>query len=121
MKKNKWIVLLGAAFIGLGSCEEVLERSLVDKKVVLQAPMNNLITTDSIHDLYWQQMDGATEYEIQIVTPRFDSIARMVADEIQEELKYNIELKKGIYQWRVRAKNTSTTSNFSDAWTITIQ
>jgi hypothetical protein len=112
---------MAAAIVGFSSCEEVLERSLIDKKVILQAPMNNLTTTNTMHDLYWQQMEGATEYEIQVVSPAFDSIARMVIDDTQEELTYNIELEKGVYQWRVRAKNNSTTSDFSDAWTITIQ
>jgi len=121
MRKNKWLVLLGAAFICLCSCDEVLEKSLKDKKVVLLAPVNNLTTTTTTHNLYWEQIDGATSYQVQIVSPRFDSIVTLVADTFVENVKFNIELKKGVYQWRVMASNNSTVSSYSDAWNLTIQ
>jgi hypothetical protein len=120
MKKSKWLVLLGVAFI-LNSCEEVLERSLVDKKVTLQAPVNNLTTTDTAHNFYWEEMEGAMGYQLQIVSPRFDSIVKMVTDTAVTGNQLHLGLNKGAYQWRVRATNNSTTSGYSDAWNLTIQ
>src|SRR5690349_4304894 len=103
MKKSKWLVLLGIAFAGLNSCEEVLERSLVDKKVNLQAPVNNLTTTDTAHNFYWDEMEGATGYQLQIVSPRFDSIVKMLTDTPVTGNILHLSLNKGAYQWRVRA------------------
>lgn len=121
MRKNKWLVLLGAAIIFGSSCEEVLEKSLVDKKVVLQGPVNNLTTTDTTQNFLWQEMDGAIAYQLQIVSPRFDSMVKLAADTPVVDVKLNLGLKKGVYQWRVRAKNNSTVSSYSDAWNLTIQ
>jgi hypothetical protein len=102
-------------------CEEVLERSLEGKKVVLQAPANNLSTTDSAHLFYWDEMEGALEYQLQIVTPRFDSIVRLIEDSTMNGVTFDTELEPGTYQWRVRALNNSTRSDYSDAWNLTIQ
>lgn len=121
MRNSKRLFLLGVVLAGMNSCEEVLERSLVDKKVELQAPVNNLVTTDSLHNFAWAEMEGATEYQLQVVSPRFDSITKVLIDTRLPELLYDEELPKGIYQWRVRAINNSTVSNYSDAWNLTIQ
>lgn len=121
MKKNKWLLLLGAAIICQAGCDEVLEKSLTDKKLVLQGPVNNLTTTETTHTFFWQEMDGALEYQLQIVSPRFDSVVKLVADTPVTSPKFNMTLDKGAYQWRVRAKNNSTVSAYSDAWNLTIQ
>ena len=113
--------MLGVVLAGMNSCEEVLERSLVDKEVVLQSPVNNLVTTDSLHNFSWAEMEGATEYQLQVVSPRFDSIVKVVIDTHLPELIFDEKLTKGVYQWRVRAKNNSTVSKYSEAWNLTIQ
>lgn len=120
MKRNKWIGLL--LLMVISSCEEVLEKELTEKKVVLQAPSNNVITNDSVHNFNWQEMEGAFEYQLQIVSPRFDSIAKLVADTTMTTVIFmDMTLQKGNYQWRVRAKNASTASHYSDPWSLTIQ
>jgi hypothetical protein len=121
MLKNKLAIFLLLVIVIAGGCEELLEKSLTDKKVTLQAPVNNLTTTDSIHNFYWQEVDGALEYQLQIVSPRFDSIVKLIADTPVTAVVLNIELDAGKYQWRVRAKNNSTVSNYSEPWNLTIQ
>src|SRR5687767_4603767 len=102
MKRNKWIWLL--LFVVISSCEEVLEKDLTNNKVVLEAPSNNVITNDSIHNFSWEEMEGAFEYQLQIVSPRFDSIAKLVADTTMTTVIFlDMTLQKGNYQWRVRA------------------
>ncbi|WP_205511080.1 hypothetical protein [Longitalea arenae] len=121
MIKTKGLILLGVLLTGLNSCEEVLERSLVDKTVVLQAPVNNGVPADSAVSFYWEELEGATEYQLQVVAPRFDSLIKVVADTPVTGQLLVLELDRGVYQWRVRAKNNSTVSNYSEAWNLTIQ
>jgi hypothetical protein len=121
MKKNKLVIFLLLVIAITSGCEELLEKSLTDKNVMLQAPVNNLTTTDTIHNFYWQEVDGALQYQLQIVSPRFDSIVKLVADTFVTAVVFNIELDAGAYQWRVRAKNNSTVSNYSEPWNLTIQ
>lgn len=121
MKNRKLLILCCIISVIAGGCEEALERSLVDKKVVLLAPVNNLVTTDTIHNFYWDQMEGAIDYRLVIVSPRFDSIVRVVEDIELEEFIFDTELEKGSYEWRVQARNNSTVSQFSDTWKLEIQ
>ena len=103
------------------SCETAFESSLQGNRVVLLAPANNLITMDSVHTFYWNQVQGANRYQLQVVSPRFDSITRLGTDTIVTRNQFPLKLARGGYQWRVRAMNASTTSNYSDTFRLTIQ
>ena len=117
MKKKCLIILIVICLI---SCDETLEFSLIGKKVTLLAPVNNLNTTDSVHTFYWEKLNGAVQYQLQIVSPRFDSIVRLVDDTIITNNTFHTELDKGTYQWRVKALNNSTQSDNSDIWNLKI-
>jgi hypothetical protein len=121
MKRNNLLFIGLALLVINSSCEETLEKSLTGKKVILQAPVNNLSTTDTQQTFYWQKSDGALTYQLQIVSPRFDSIVKFVVDTPLTGTMFHTTLGKGNYQWKVRGKNNSTVSDFSDAWHMTIQ
>ena len=116
--KQYWVA---AAILLLCGCEEALETSLVDKKVVLLAPANNLVTTNTEQTFYWETVNGATKYQLTVVTPNFASIAKLVADTLVTKNNFAMTLTPGVYQWRVRAVNNSTQSAYSDEWKFTIQ
>lgn len=120
--KHNLFILLVLCFT-LYACEgSITEKSLTNEQVSLTAPVDNLITTDSIPTFYWEQLDGATLYQIQIVSPKFDSIIRVYADTTISRNLFPFSLNKGKkYQWRVKAKNNSSSSNYSNIRTITIQ
>jgi len=106
----------------LSACETALERRLEGQKVRLLAPANNLVTTDSVHTFYWETMQGADRYQLQVVSPRFDSIARLGVDTIINRNQFGLPLRRNqVYQWRVRALNAGSSSNYSDTFQISIQ
>jgi hypothetical protein len=114
-------MVLVAGSLLLAGCEEVLEPSLEDKKVHLLGPANNLVTLDSTHSFFWDELKGATHYQLQVVTPNYAAPVYLVADTTITKLYFDIELPSGQYQWRVRAKNSSTASQYSDTFNLVIQ
>jgi len=114
-------VLLGAVLSGAAGCKEVFEPALDRDRVVLVAPADGLVTADSLPFFAWQAPDSNIHYELQIVTPRFDSVARFVVDSSLSLHQLQIALPGGSYQWRVRAYNSSSTTPFSAPRTLTIQ
>ncbi|TMI63066.1 MAG: hypothetical protein E6H07_16855 [Bacteroidetes bacterium] len=118
MKKNNFLILLALIFF---SCVAAYEIDISRRKVVLLAPVNNLSTTEPMHTFYWALVDGAGQYQLQIVSPRFDSIVRLVVDTTLDRNTFPIVLAIGTYQWRVRAKNSAYNSEFSDVWNLIIQ
>jgi hypothetical protein len=114
MKLIKHFVVFVSSLSILTGCETAFEPDLRDKQVTLISPVNNISTTDTIQTFYWEILDGATEYQLQIVSPRFDSVARLIEDTITGKNTFLIDLDTNNYQWRVRAINSSTFSDYSE-------
>jgi hypothetical protein len=103
-------------------CEQAFEYPIADKQVQLLAPANAIITADSVHTFYWETMEGATWYQIQIVSPGFGSIARLAIDTVIAGNQFVQKLRRPDgYEWRVRALNNEYTSRYSDVFKLTIQ
>jgi hypothetical protein len=118
MKRINYKILL--SLLLLFGCAEVIETPLTGRKVTLFSPANNLITTDTSQTFYWEKLNDATKYELQVVSPRFDSIARLLIDTLTTKNTFLLSLNIGNYQWRVKALNNSTESYNSDIWNLKI-
>lgn len=115
---KKYFILLMIFFSA--ACDEVLEISLTGKKPVLLSPVNNLNTIDTLQTFYWEKLAGATKYQLQIVSPKFDSIVRLIHDTIILQNIFPKDMDTGTYQWRVKAINNGSESDFSDSWNLKI-
>lgn len=111
--------MLSAAF--LVGCEEVLETSLEKQSVNLLAPVDNLISVNPEQTFYWEPLRGATKYQLQVVYPKFDSIVQLVVDTTITTNQFLLTIPKGNFQWRVRASNASTESDYGQIRRIIIQ
>jgi hypothetical protein len=103
------------------SCETATERELSGVKPVLLAPVSNTVTTDTMQTFYWETLNGASTYQLQVVSPRFDSMIRLIDDTIITKNRFTIDLSPGEFQWRVRALNNSGPSAFSDTFNLKVQ
>lgn len=87
-------------------CREVFEEDITGKSVSINSPEEGAVNSIYKQLFWWNKLDGATQYAIQIVTPSFDSVASIVADTILVDAdKYYKTLEPGQYQWRIRAEN----------------
>lgn len=119
--KSILLFILSLSFLLITGCEETTEVVLTDKEVTLLSPVGNLVSNDSIQLFYWESLQGTVKYRMQIVSPKFDSIVKLIADTLIVSNKFTQKLNPGKYQWRVRAENNSTVSKYSMLYNLTIQ
>lgn len=120
MRQIGWGTAFILSIFGGWGCKEVFQRSLDKVNIVLVAPGNHVVSADSAQNLYWQPVDTNVNYEVEVVTPRFDSVVSLVVDTTLTGNVFVLTLMAGQYQWKVRAFNTVSTTVFSEPWTFTI-
>ncbi|MGD1848245.1 MAG: hypothetical protein ACFB10_22865 [Salibacteraceae bacterium] len=114
-----WMLGLWSLLL-VGACEDLTEEDLRDEVVVVMAPADESITTQLPPTFWWEAVDGALQYQLQVVQPQFDSIVTLVADStITSNQSSSITLDPGTYQWRVRALNASSESCWTTS-TLTV-
>lgn len=93
------------------SCSDVFEESIEGKIITINAPgdssQNYGIT------FWWNPIDGALKYNLQVVAPDFNNVSILVLDTMLQTDKFTYTLSPGRYQWRVRAENGSSQSLYT--------
>lgn len=87
-------------------CSDFIEKDIENKIVYVNAPPDSLRTTIITQTFWWDFIDGADYYNLQIVSPRFELIERLVLDTTITENKFTFALLPGIYEWRISAFNS---------------
>ncbi|MBI1286286.1 MAG: hypothetical protein GC178_01795 [Flavobacteriales bacterium] len=106
-----WIFLL-LLIIGVG-CDDLIEKDLSGSSVTLVAPSDGVVTEISVQTFWWNEVDGALKYELQVVSGRFDSILQLVVDTNVTGNQFQQTLWAGQFEWRVRAVNGSSESAYT--------
>jgi hypothetical protein len=97
------------------ACSEFIEPSLKDKTVKLLAPADSSESGVYLQNFWWEAVDHASSYRVQIVTPSFDHAIRLIVDTLVKKEQFAVTLEPGDYQWRVRAENGSSHSEYASA------
>jgi uncharacterized protein YegP (UPF0339 family) len=108
MKRNYNIVLLfcGCLWLLLSSCEKLLDPDLSSSKLSIIIPSDSLKSTSLAQTFWWDKVDGASQYDLRIVSPGFDQPDSLLFDTILTGNKVVLNLKANTnYQWRLVAKN----------------
>lgn len=95
------------------SCSEFIESSVADKKVFLNAPSENFESNKYNQTFWWEPVEDSPSYRFQLAIPSFDSIAELVMDTLVKSNKFSFVLEPGIYEWRVRAENSTSHGIYS--------
>lgn len=109
---SKLFLVFAIFFVG---CKEFIEPSLEKKKVTLLAPANGAEGRIYDQTFWWEEVDDAVKYRLQVVTPNFDQPLRLVLDTLIERNRFNHSFTPGNFQWRVRAENGSSKSTYTTA------
>lgn len=105
-------VLTFAANTLFSSCDDLIEKDISKKELILIAPGDNLRTSVATQTFWWEEVDGARTYNLQIVSPSFESVEIVLADTILSKNKFVINLFPGKFEWRLKAQNGSYESAF---------
>jgi hypothetical protein len=124
MKLKRLYYILFVFLIGinlLSSCKEFIEPSIAKRQVQLDAPSDHYQSTKYTVNFWWDEVEDALSYRLQVVTPGFDSIGGLVLDTLVKGNKFAVTLDPGNYQWRVRAENGSSQTEYTTARTFTVE
>jgi hypothetical protein len=105
----------------LSSCKEFIEPSIARRQVFLEAPADQYQSTKYNLNFWWDEVEDALSYRLQVVTPGFDSIGSLVLDTLVKGNKFTITLEPGNYQWRVRAENGSSQTAYSSVRSFIVE
>ncbi len=109
-KFNTGLLLIGS--FTFFACDDVIENNIQGKSVPLLAPPAEHLTSDNFIAFIWGEVEGALEYELEIASPSFAGMVYLIQDTTTAELQFSQQLDPGSYQWRIRAKNGSGTTNW---------
>jgi hypothetical protein len=108
---TKLIILL----LFLSGCEEFIEPSIDKKAVVLLAPVTGTESAQYAQSFWWQEVESALKYRLQVVSPDFINTRQLVLDTLVSGTRFNFTLDPGNYEWRVRAENGSSQTPYTSA------
>lgn len=114
------LIILSVLCLLFSSCDDLTEEDLSDDVIILLTPIDNTTSTIMSQNFKWEEVDEAVKYRIQIVSPSFTSMQTIVIDSLVTGLQFNYTLEPGTYQWRVKAINYSSESNYSSPYNLTI-
>jgi hypothetical protein len=100
------------------SCDDVFDKKIERDTVEIVAPYNGATLKSGEIFFSWKALDGASRYQLVIVTPSFDDALQVAADETiaivdsanMSTYNYSVNLSEGKYQWYVQAQNFSYSS-----------
>lgn len=106
-------ILPAAALFFLISCKDFIEPSIEDKKVFVNAPADSTQTSNYLQTFWWEEIEDALSYRVQIVTPDFANASRLVMDTLVTGNKFIYTLDPGVYEWRIRGENGSSSTLYA--------
>ncbi|AMR33715.1 hypothetical protein A0256_20900 [Mucilaginibacter sp. PAMC 26640] len=106
-------LFLFLVLINLSACKDIIEPSIAKRSVNLFAPGERYQSKNYTVTFWWDEVEDALQYRLQIVTPKFDTIGALIADTLVKANKLTLSLSPGEYQFRVRAENGSSQTAYS--------
>ena len=117
MKKNRILnTILGVALlVTMAGCDSFFEDDISNRTVELVSPADQVETDILTQTFYWDVMEGASSYRLQVVTPSFANAENLLLDTLVSDNKYTYTLFPAEFEWRVRAENSVYQSGWSSS------
>ena len=106
--------------LSFSACKDFIEPSISKRPVTLKAPSDKYQSANYNINFWWDEVEDAISYRLQVVTPGFDTIGGLIADTLVKGNHFTLTLDPGEYQWRVKALNGSSETAFSTANNLVI-
>lgn len=103
-------LLLFSLVVTISSCEhDFIEDDLSGKIVTIIAPQDDDTMSTATPIFWWNEIDGALSYRVQIVYPDFSAPQQLLYDTAVEGDRFYPSLVAGnSYYWRIRPENGSS-------------
>ncbi len=105
MKKIKIIYAFVILALVWSCTKDFIVKDIKNELVTIIAPANNLSTSNNAITFWWEELDGAEKYTVQIVKPNFAAVQQLIVDTNVTGDKFNYSLTPGTYQWRIKGTN----------------
>lgn len=105
-------ILLLSLFI-FSACEDIFVKDITDKRIDIVAPANGAIVNKKEITLVWEELNGATDYHVIIVSPSITEVLYYACDSVTKDYKLKVSLPNGVYEWSVQASNSAHISHKS--------
>ena len=94
------------------SCKDFVEEDISDKMVQMIIPtVNDTIESNVVH-FKWEDLEGADNYRIQLVSPSFTNLNAFILDSLISGTEYFYSLNPGEYEFKIRGENSAYESNY---------
>jgi hypothetical protein len=107
------IAITALLSIGVWGCEDILEEvDISEQQVVMTAPTEGSVVTQSQVSFSWETVEEATSYKVQVATPSFEQAAQVMVDTLVKVDStfvgtfFSRKLDNAKYEWRVKAQNS---------------
>lgn len=112
--RNSYTYILAILIVLLtfSSCRDIFEKDISNTSISIQSPPDNYISQNYQVVFMWNATKDIQKYRIQIVTPSFDSIQRIIVDTLTANISLTLTLFPGRYQWRLRGENNSSSTSY---------
>jgi hypothetical protein len=93
-------------------CTAIIEENLESQTIDIIAPRDGAVSADNVQQFVWDPVEFATEYKFQVAKPEFLMIDKLVVDTITTASKMTLNLPPGMYEWRIKALNSSSETKY---------
>jgi hypothetical protein len=103
----KKILILLFSLMALTACDDIFVKDISDKQINIVAPANNIVLDKNEVTLVWEELEGAQNYHVIIVSPSLAEVRYYACDSITDDYKLKVSLPDGTYEWSVQATNSA--------------
>jgi hypothetical protein len=101
----KQLLILAVFASLLWSCEKIVAEDITAETPVLILPtVNDTVQQNPVH-FKWEEMEGASKYHLQVVSPSFASINEFVLDSLITGTEFYFSLDSNEYEMQLTAQN----------------
>jgi hypothetical protein len=98
---------IALAVVGLfTSCKEIISVNISSKTPVLILPKQDDTLQNNLVHFKWEELEGATSYRLQVVSPSFDDIDNYALDSVVTGTSNFFFLDSNQYEYKVTALNS---------------
>jgi hypothetical protein len=107
-----FIIFVAIASI-VGCTRDFVVKNIKNKTVSIIAPADGLLAPNNNILFWWNEVDGAEKYNLQIVKPNFGAVVQLMVDTNIAGTKFSFILTPGTYQWRIKAVNAGGSTDYT--------